>query len=80
MLALAGRRSVYIWEDVEKAVRREEPDATLGNEAGPTGRGELKPRIGRADLFWPACAAHDGTYLWLGEFKFSERLLRFSSR
>lgn len=71
---------VYIWEDVEKAARGEKPYATLGNHGENLPREALKPRIGKASLFWPACAAYDGTYLWLGEFKFSERLLRFSPR
>lgn len=69
---------VFIWEDVERAARGEKPDATLGNYGENLPREALKPRIGKASLFWPACAAFDGTYLWLGEFKFSERLLRFS--
>ena len=65
---------------MERAARGEKPDATLGNHEENLPREALKPRTGKASLFWPACAAYDGTYLWLGEFKFSERLLRFSPR
>lgn len=72
---------VLIWDNVENALQGRKPDATLGNqeEILPHEIPE-PPRIGRADLFWPATASYDGAYLWLGEYKFSERLLRFSPR
>jgi hypothetical protein len=37
-------------------------------------------RIGRDKLFWPGALAFDGGYLWVGEFKFSTRILRFRPR
>jgi hypothetical protein len=37
-----------------------------------------RPETGRSTLFWPGAPVFDGSYLWLGEFKFSNRLLRFS--
>jgi hypothetical protein len=38
------------------------------------------PNIGRSSLFMPGSLAWDGSCLWVGEFKFSSRLLRFSPR
>jgi hypothetical protein len=45
----------------------------LGAEEGK----ESIPLIGKDNLFWPAACAFDGTHLWIGEFKFSGRLLRY---
>jgi len=38
----------------------------------------MVPELTRNQFFWPGAIAFDGTYLWVGEFKFSGRLLRFS--
>ena len=38
----------------------------------------VKPELTRNKSFWPANVCYDGTYLWLGEFKFSGRIMRFS--
>jgi len=59
---------VYGWTRVEDAAAGRAPDLVLGSG---------HPEIGRGTLFWPATLAFDGAYLWVGEFKFSERLLRF---
>ncbi|NQT67235.1 MAG: hypothetical protein HQ569_06635 [Actinobacteria bacterium] len=66
-----GLNAVHIWTDIKDALDGKAADIFLG-EKGPT------PKIGSGDLFWPATLAFDGSYLWVGEFKFSERLLRFS--
>jgi hypothetical protein len=60
---------------VEDAVAGRTPDVVLGdaNPAAP-------PRITERTLFWPGAPAFDGSYLWVGEFKFSGRILRFSVR
>lgn len=65
-----GFNTVHIWNDIEDAISGKEADIFFG-EKGYT------PEIGRNKLFWPAVLAFDGSYLWIGEFKFSERLLRF---
>lgn len=65
-----GNNSVYIWEDVEDAIAGKSADIKLG-------KGGV-PQIGKETVFWPAVPSYDGSYLWLGEFKFSGRLLRFS--
>jgi len=66
-----GFNTVHIWTDINDAISGIEADIFLG-EKGRT------PKIGTNKLFWPATMAFDGSYLWVGEFKFSERLLRFS--
>lgn len=52
------------------------PDALLG--AGDDQ--DRNPEIGRDKLFMPGTIAFDGSYLWVGEFKFSGRVLRFSPK
>lgn len=69
---------VLVWHRVDDAIaqaRRGEfrPDAVLG-EANLTDR---TPEIGRDKLFWPGLVAFDGGFAWVGEFKFSGRLMRF---
>jgi len=65
---------VLVWESLGDAVAGVEPDLVLGQDdlIGTS------PAIGRDRLFWPDGLAFDGSYLWVGEFKFSERLVRFS--
>ena len=38
------------------------------------------PGIARNKLFMPGSLAWGGGYLWVGEFKFSTRILRYSPR
>ena len=65
---------VLIWKRIEDAIAGNDPDTILGAET----LGNISPEIGKNKLFWPAGIAFDGSFLWVGEFKFSERLLRFS--
>ncbi len=69
---------VLIWNDVADAIAGKEPSVALGQ----TNLRDVsdRPQIGKDKLFWPTGLAFDGSYLWVGEFKFSERLLRFSVR
>ena len=66
---------VLVWHNISDALTgRWPPDAVLGQP-------DLDSRtaaIGRDRLFFPGALSYDGTYLWVGEFKFSDRLLRFS--
>jgi len=71
-----GFNRVLIWKNIEDAIAGKNADVILGAEALT----DTTPEIGRNKLFWPAIPAFDGSYLWVGEFKFSERLLRFSVR
>jgi hypothetical protein len=62
---------VFCWQDLEDFVARRPASAILGT-SGPT------PQIGRTTLFRPGVPSFDGSYLWIGEFKFSGRMPRFS--
>jgi hypothetical protein len=64
---------VLIWHDLDDAISGNDPDVILGADS----LDDTSPGIGPDTLFYPAALAFDGTYLWVGEFKFSERLLRF---
>jgi hypothetical protein len=65
---------VQIWHRIADALSGKPADAILG--ANDTK--DITPEIGRDKLFMPGTAAYDGSYLWVGEFKFSMRLLRYS--
>ncbi|MFH1801495.1 MAG: hypothetical protein ABH804_01535 [archaeon] len=66
-----GFNAVHIWTDIEDALLGEQADIFLGE------KGRI-PSTKEGKLFWSTSLAYDGSYLWVGEFKFSERLLRFS--
>ncbi len=69
-----GFNRVMVWNSIGDAVAGKSPDIVLGEK----NLDDTVPEIGRDKLFWPAGLAFDGSYLWVGEFKFSGRLLRFS--
>ncbi|MSU62755.1 MAG: hypothetical protein EXS31_10225 [Pedosphaera sp.] len=65
---------VEVWNRVEDALASRPADAFLGaNDAQ-----DRKPGIGRNKMFMPGSLAWGNGYLWVGEFKFSTRILRFS--
>ena len=74
MVADTSNNRVLIWERIEDAMAGNDVDVILGAED----LNDITPEIGRDTLFWPAGLAFDGSYLWVGEFKFSERIVRFS--
>ncbi|MBI3209254.1 MAG: hypothetical protein HYZ37_10195, partial [Candidatus Solibacter usitatus] len=61
---------VQMWRNINDALARRPADAILG--------GNREPANGRSTLFWPGVPAFDGSYLWVGEFKFSGRMPRFN--
>lgn len=65
---------VRAWENIEDAIAGKAPDVVLG--AGSLE--DINAEIGQNKLFWPNSLAFDGSYLWVGEVKFSNRILRFS--
>jgi hypothetical protein len=65
---------VLIWNSISDAVAGKAPDIVLGAEDF----NDTSAEIGRDKLFMPAALSFDGSYLWIGEFKFSGRILRFS--
>lgn len=64
---------VHIWKDINQTISGKDADVVLGKGGPNTSPLQLKDA-----LFWPAGLAFDGSYLWVGEFKFGNRLLRFS--
>ncbi|MEM4188815.1 MAG: hypothetical protein QXN56_06715, partial [Candidatus Hadarchaeum sp.] len=74
-VADSGFNRVLVWNSIEEAIDGKwPPDVILG-------KGDLEdrqPRIGRNSFYNPSGICFDGSYLWVGEFKFSNRLLRFS--
>lgn len=71
-IADTNHNRVLIWKSIEDAIAGRDAEVVLG--------GNKTPQIGRNTLFWPGTLAFDGSFLWVGEYKFSERLLRFSVR
>jgi hypothetical protein len=71
-----GFNRVHAWRRIEDALAGKWADVVLGENDFD----DVKPEIGRNKLFVPAALCFDGSYLWVGETKFSERLLRFSPR
>lgn len=67
---------MLVWRNFEDAVAGKGADVVLGEE----NLEEKTPEIGKDKLFWPSGIDFDGSYLWVGEFKFSNRVLRFSVR
>lgn len=73
-VANTSHHRVDVWHDVNDAINGAPADAHLGAENGV----DRRPGIGANKLFMPGSLAYDGTRLWVGEFKFSTRILRFS--
>ena len=69
-----GFNRVLVWGEISDAVTGSFPDLVLGEEDFD----DHIPELGVNKLFWPAALFFDGSYLWMGEFKFSIRLARFS--
>ena len=64
---------VLAWRDIRSALAGAPPTAVLG----APDLNVLRPAIAADRLFWPGAVAWDGTNLWVGEFKFSNRIVRF---
>jgi len=71
-----GFNRVHVWHRVEDALAGQAADALLGAANDQ----DRDPEIGRNKLFSPGSLAFDRGYLWVGEFKFSTRVLRFSPK
>ncbi len=73
-VADTGFGRVLAWTNLQNALNGKPADVVLGESSLL----DVKQEIGRNKLFWPATMAFDGSFLWVGEFKFSGRILRFS--
>ncbi len=65
---------VLAWNSIPTS-SEDQPDIVLGQENFDS---YLFPKFTRDGLFMPAGIYFDGSYLWVGEFKFSHRVLRYS--
>jgi DNA-binding beta-propeller fold protein YncE len=67
---------VQVWNRIQDAIDGKPADAFLG----AANADDRSAGLGRNKLFMPGSLAHDGTHLWVAEFKFSTRILRFSTQ
>ncbi len=74
-LANTFGNNVLAWKDVRGALAGKPPDLVLGRRGATD-----SPRAAKDSLAFPGALACDGAHLWVGEFKFSQRLLRFDAR
>lgn len=74
--ANTGNSQVRAWNSVDDALSGRDADVLLGDDDF----GDEVAQIGKNKLFWPNSLAFDGKFLWVGEVKFSNRLVRFSVR
>lgn len=65
---------VQVWNKIEDAIAGKDADVILGQAGGSP----YRPLLSNKGLFMPARLTFDGSFLWVGEFKFSGRILRFS--
>ena len=72
-LADTSFNRVLAWRSVEDALAGQVADVILGAADFQ----DTTPEIGPDKLFWPGALTFDGSYLWVGEFKFSGRIVRF---
>jgi hypothetical protein len=74
LVADRSNNRVQIWNRVQDALDGKVADAFLG----ALNANDRSSGLARNRLFMPGALAWDGTRLWVGEFKFSTRILRFS--
>ncbi|MEK7403243.1 MAG: Ig-like domain-containing protein [Gemmatimonadota bacterium] len=68
-----GFNRIQVWNSVASATGGAAPDVILGKP----NTSDVTPRIGQSQLFWPGTIAYDGRNVWVGEFKFSGRLVAY---
>jgi len=67
--------NVLLWEDINDA-----PDTSKMIVLGQSSNSQWnKPAIGQNRLFMPGSILFENNHLWVGEHKFSSRILRFST-
>jgi hypothetical protein len=72
-IANRGGHSVLLWKDLADAG---DPNKVI--VLGQPSLNSAEPGIGANRLFMPSAVAAHGNFLWVGEGKFSSRILRFS--
>ena len=77
IVADTGFNRAVVWNNVATAVQGQAADVYLGaDDSFPLDR----PAIAANRLFWPGALGSDGKFLWIGEYKFSNRLVGFRAR
>lgn len=71
-----GNNRVPVWNRVQDAINGLPANAFLG----ASNSSDQRAGLAVDKLFMPGSVAFDGRNLWVGEFKFSTRILRFSPR
>jgi hypothetical protein len=69
----AGR--ILVWTSIDSAIALKNPDVVLGQSS--LTQLPLGASLAQNRLFWPSQMAFDGVWLWVGEYKFSGRLVAF---
>lgn len=69
-----GNHRALVWNEIP-SLSTDPPDIVIGQS---TFTSSLPPKFTKDGLFFPAGVWFDGSYLWVGEFKFSHRVLRYS--
>ena len=67
---------VLVWNQIPIS-NETPPNVVLGQDTFDLQ--QAYPHTSRAGLFLPGNICFDGSYLWVGEFKFSDRVLRYSA-
>ena len=75
-IADLGRNRVLIWNNITSAMSNSGPSETLGCLDNVTAC-VTEEGNSNTTMAWPSFLAYDGSRLWVGEYKFSSRLLRF---
>ena len=70
-----SQNQVLAWQDLDAAVAGDDPDAILG----ATSLDDTDPDKTKSGLFWPLRLEFDGERLWVGEYKFSGRVLSYQA-
>jgi hypothetical protein len=74
LLANTFGHNILVWNDLQQALAGQPADMILGqDQENPSS----SPLASRNRVVMPGALSFDGSYLWVGEFKFSQRLLRF---
>jgi hypothetical protein len=73
-VANTSGNAVYLWKSIDDA-----PDPARAVVLGQSSMSDTEPGIGDDRLFMPASLCMLGNDLWVGELKFSSRVLRFRS-
>ena len=68
-----SQHRVLTWTDLERALTNGTPDAIIGAKD----LDDTDPDKTKDGLFWPLRLAFDGERLWVGEYKFSGRILSY---